>query len=194
MNVERLKHLRDLLRADAANPVGAKFDLGSWAGFDRNGQSRTDYPIKDDLLDRNQYGDPTHESLDKVQAMKPEDAVATPDMMPTMSCNTFVCALGLASLDPEFNKQGLAFHVVPMHHSATAWMIPRFQGTTGMEAGAAFFGISLEDSQYFFDPDSYSDTPTHAEGELFVAQRIDDFINGHIDMDHHPAYADDEEA
>lgn len=188
MNVERLTHLRDLLRADAANPEGCRFDLGAWSGFDHNGDgsyNNTDFPLKPEIAAVSSY------NRTNIAGLAPQDVL---QVLPTMSCNTFVCALGLAALDPEFNKQGLTFDLLGSTMiGATARMIPQFEGEDGMEAGAAFFGIGLEDSHYLFDPDSYDGTPKKAEGELFVAQRVDDLINGIIDQDHHPGYDEDNE-
>jgi len=188
MDTVRLQHLVDLLRYDAANPVGAKFDLGSWAGFDLDGFNTHSYALKRELADSGGFTvDPS-----RVAGKSPAEVLDPAFSAPTMSCNTFVCALGLAALDPEFNNQGLNFAVVPLTHSLTAWMIPRFEGADGMDAGALFFDISGEDSRYFFDPDSYSEMPKRADGELLVAQRIEDFINGIVDHDYHPAYRDEE--
>lgn len=160
MNVERLKALSNLLRADAANPKGAKFDLAAWSGYDDgHGNNNHNY-----VLDRK--GKPTK--------------------TPTMSCDTFVCALGLAALDPEFNKAGLNFTVMPRQRGDTAWMVPEFNGSTGMEAGALFFEISVNDSQYLFDPSCYDHAIEEAEGELIVAERVDNLINGIVDNVQHP--------
>jgi hypothetical protein len=61
-----------------------------------------------------------------------------------------------------------------------------------MHAARELFDISLEDASYFFDPENYDGTPKEAEGELLVAQRIDDFIKGHIDESYHPAFRHDD--
>lgn len=185
MNVERLKHLVDLLRADAANPLGAKFDLRTWVGYDVEGENIGNYPVKPELVNENGTV-----KRDKV-ALLPADQVL--EIVPTMSCDTYVCALGLAALDPEFNRAGLSFEVMPLTYSAKGWMIPQFNGAKGMAAGAAFFDITQADSLYFFDPENYNGAPTHAEGERFVADRIEAFIAGTIDHDHHPDYTCDDE-
>ncbi len=160
MNVERMTRLRDLLRADAANPKGVKFDLSSWAARAAAGNRHSQY----------------YEIVD-----------GKPVAQPTMSCDTFACALGLACLDPSFQAEGLRFTVEDQDSiSGNSRMMPYFNGETHFEAGAEFFGISLEDSNYLFDPESYDGTPREAEGELFVAQRVDDMINGVIDFEWHP--------
>lgn len=163
MNIERMTYMRDLLMRDAANPTGARFDLSTWVA-----------PAAG-------HGDPTSswqwEIADTGELKTP----------PTMSCGTVVCALGLAALDPEFNKQGLTFEVQPLPlKKGFAHMMPKCEGRTGFEAGARFFGISYGDARYLFDPDCYDGTPQHAEGERLVAQRIDDMMAGNIDYAYHP--------
>ncbi len=164
MNIQRLTELRDLLRADAANPVGVKFDLGSWAAHSAL-SSHASWHF--DIVDG--------------KVVKP----------PTMSCDTFACALGLACLHPAFQAQGLNFDTHFEGFQNTAVMIPQFEGHDAFEAGARFFDISQGDSEYLFDPDHYDGTPREAEGELFVAQRVDDLINGIIDENRHPDFASD---
>lgn len=159
MNIERLTRLRDLLRADAANPKGVKFDLNAWVAQDRNGGARLSYEIKD----------------------------GKPVVAPTMSCDTFACALGLACLDPSFQAEGLRF-TLEDSESTDSRMTPWFNGETHFEAGAEFFGITDADSTYLFDPECYETTPQEAKGELFVAQRVDDLINGIIDANCHPKF------
>jgi hypothetical protein len=161
MNIDRLTRLRDLLRADAANQTGVKFDLSMWVGQSIANSSSASH-------------------FYNVINGKPEVA-------PTMSCDTFACALGLACLDPSFQTEGLGFILEHQGFSQSA-MVPQFDGETHFEAGAKFFGISNENSSYLFDPENYDDTPKEAEGELFVAQRVDDLINGIIDRDYHPDY------
>lgn len=173
MNVERLTHLRDLLRADAANPQGVRFDLGVWASPRAGDPS---YRLASDPI----YI--THELRD-VEVVN----------APTMSCDTFACALGLACLDPVFQAQGLRFTVSPRGNGQSAWMIPTFGTDDTFAAGAAFFDIDIDDSEYLFDPSCYDGTPKEAEGELFVAQRVDDFLNGYIDENYHTAYTRDTE-
>lgn len=165
MHQPRMEHLRDLLRADAANPTGVRFDLGGWLA-----QADPDYPRESRVNYELVEG-----SLTKLK-----------DPAPSMSCSTFACALGLACLDPEFQAQGLHYMVRAKLGGVHAWMIPAFEDHAEFNAGAAFFGISYEDAQYLFDPDCYDGTPVEAEGELFVAKRIDDFINGDIDYTYHP--------
>lgn len=165
MNLARMEHLRDLLRADAANPTGVRFDLGAWL----------------------QQADKANPSVARINYELVEGSMTEiKDPHPTMSCDTFACALGLACLDPVFQAEGLHYKVQATGGRVYAWMIPEFDGCTDFHAGAAFFGISIEDAQYLFDPECYDRTPVEAKGELFVAQRVDDFINDKIDYNYHP--------
>lgn len=173
MNVERLRRLETLLRADAANPTGVKFDLGSWAEPDAS--LRDCDPVG--LVTTTDYGK-LYWNIGAEHDLKP--------VIP-MSCQTHACALGLAALDPDFKKDGLDYRFVPASRDyAFGMMVPTFEGEEGMHAGARFFGISYSDSRYLFEPDCYEDCPREAEGELFVAARVADLIDGIRDMDHHP--------
>lgn len=179
MNTERLRQLANLLHADAANPNGVKFDLGVWAspGDPTKTDEATSYKFDEPLPDL----DLAHFDGAKVKPIQ-------------VSCNTFACALGLAALDPEFQKQGLSYTF--LHGHRDVWvgnMIPTFDGEMGWDAGAKFFGITVDDSRYFFDPDCYASTPREAEGELFVAQRVENFIDGIVEWDQHPSNRDEDE-
>jgi len=175
MNVERLRQLANLLRADAINPTGVKFDLGVWASPCASIAQGFEF---DDTVDLSNWREMKGPETKKIE----------------MSCNTFACALGLAALDPEFQKQGLSYTFLPTHrdnHQGT--MMPIYAGQTGWDGGALFFDISTADARYFFDPECYDGTPRHAEGELFVAERIENFIEGKIDRELHPAFYDDDD-
>lgn len=179
MNVERLTRMRDLLRADAANPTGVKFDLGTWAEPATWGDSRGNWSMPPDTYPVN--GD--HYSEPETVKVK-------------VDCGTKACAFGLAAISGEFAKEGLTYRflksgVFPLSGS----MIPSIKGAfghwqSGMSAAAVLFDVTVEDACYFFDPQCYDDTPQEAEGELQVAQRIDDFLNGIIDEDQHLSFRD----
>lgn len=179
MNVERLRQLASLLRADAANPTGVKFDLGVWAAPG----------------DPTQDGSTTHYEFDQPLPKQDVTSLDGAKVKPIpMTCNTFACALGLAAIYPEFQKQGLNYTFLYGGPDAMIGaMIPTFEGDTGWNAGAKFFDIAQDDSRYFFDPDCYDSVPREAEGELFVAQRIENFIDGIIDADQHPAHGRDDD-
>lgn len=188
----RLALLAKVLREDAAKPDGVTFDLGNWA-----------MPVSD-LSD---IGEDSR--VDTKNWQIPEEKIsnvggweyAPADVLEPIpvSCGTSACALGLAALTKEFQDMGLSYKyqiVTPQGHTENtrgAWMIPEYLGFHGLDAGAAFFGISTEDASYFFDPDQYDRTPTHAKGEILVAERIEAFLDGCIDHDHHDDYRDDDE-
>jgi hypothetical protein len=110
------------------------------------------------------------------------------------NCDTMACAFGLAALDPDFQAQGLSFRVIKaLRDENKGTMVPSYDGVTGMEAAAAFFGIKLSDAEYLFDPDCYESTPAGAVGELFVADRVRDFRNGIIDEEFHDDFRDDDQ-
>lgn len=157
MNKDRLTRMVDLLKRDAANPKGVKFDLGIWAAPARHGVTRWG-------------GIPDGEPL----------VVAT-------SCGTKACAFGLAAISGEFAEDGLNYKFGP-EVNGTRMLVPTFEGEECFGAAATFFDIKYNDASYLFDPESYEETPREAEGELFVAQRISDFIDGKIDHDYHQSY------
>jgi hypothetical protein len=173
---ERLAMMRDLLRTDAANPTGVMFDLGLWAG--QSGERHGEFMPETLGMERS-VGTCTHEQLD-------------PKHMPTMSCGTVGCALGLAMLSRQFEKFGMGgeYHTT---QSGNIMLLPSCNGQSGFEAGEELFGIDHDTSRYLFDPDYYDSTPREAAGELFVAQRIDDLLNGVVDEEWHPEWhtADD---
>lgn len=179
MDVVRLERMRDLLRRDAANPTGVRFDLGGWAGPADSPQGSSGYweiPEGVEMVDR-YYSD---FAPIKVEA----------------SCNTMACAFGLAAISGEFAAEGLTYSfMMRSNGSGQGILMPtlpnKYGNSHGLMAAAELFDISPEDASYFFDPEHYDGTPKEAEGELLVAQRIDDFINGHIDTDYHPSFRGD---
>ena len=64
----------------------------------------------------------------------------------TWRCGTQGCALGWAACDPKFNEQGL---------DLTNWQVPLYDESLGIEAGSEFFEITLEESEFLFDPEMY---------------------------------------
>lgn len=173
MHKDRLLKLVDLLERDAKNPEGVRFDLGTWAApSEKFERFRGIYFAADDL------GVDGDEGRSNVPV--------SPDKLPKVSCGTTACALGLAMLSGEFAEWGLGGSA-DVEGSGDVQLNPSCNGEYGFAAGAELFGISEADSMYLFDPPSYGDdTPREAEGELLVAQRIRDFVNGFIVADYHP--------
>lgn len=154
MHVGRLKRLEALLRADAKNAKGVKFDLSYWAA-PSDSLSNAAYPYR-------QGGFKTR---------KREIAV---------DCGTTACALGLAAISGEFKKEGLkhtffqndfGFQLEPaIKNPRTRCM------ATGFEAAEVLFGIDDDQAEFLFAPDRYASVPTGAKGERLVADRIKQFI------------------
>lgn len=163
MRADLLTRQAALLRRDAANPTGVKFDLSSWAE-----------PAVDSEL-RNKAS--TYRSFWK------GDVEVVP-----VSCSTKACAFGLAAISGEFKAEGLTYHI-----NYRGDLIPRIitlDGIihSGFTAAEVLFGIEGDDAEYLFDPDCYEETPVGASGEIEVAQRIEHFIVGNIDRSFHPRY------
>ncbi len=68
-------------------------------------------------------------------------------------CGTAACALGSACSHKPFIEAGL--EIGKYNDSNNFW--PRLDGEIGFEAGAKFFGITEDESQFLFDPDTYND-------------------------------------
>jgi hypothetical protein len=171
--------LSDLLKADAANPKGVQFDLGFWTAptSDLSGWQTSALKFDEDLAERTYNGN---------------YAILPQENLPKVTCGTTACAMGLAMISKQFEQFGLKTVYYSRGDKAIV-LLPSCGGEEGFEAAANLFGISLEDAQYLFDPDYYDETPKEAEGELFVAQRIDDFVNGIVDRDCYPSSRDDED-
>lgn len=63
-------------------------------------------------------------------------------------CGTAACALGSAAAYTPFRRMGLKLNKKA---------VPSFKRQTGLKAGAALFGISVEDAEFLFMPNSYPD-------------------------------------
>lgn len=176
---ERLTMLSNLLKADAANPKGAQFDLGSWSAptddLNAGAWQTRELNLDADLAERTPDGN---------YFLLPQEN------LPKVTCGTTACAMGLAMISKQFEQFGLKT-VFYNRSDKSIVLLPSCGDAEGFDAAANLFGIDVEDAQYLFDPDSYDGTPKEAEGELLVAQRIDDFVNGIIDRDYHLGYRDD---
>ena len=145
MHIDRLEHLENLLRANAVNPVGMRFNLDGWIGDSTLG-----------------FG----------AIMEHPD-----NWVPTVSCSTVGCAIGLASMDPKFNEWGLpimnnrARRPQIMNPVSGEVFFDEWQGI------ALLFDIATHQAEYLFYAGNYDGFPTvGAEGELAVADRIHDMI------------------
>lgn len=70
------------------------------------------------------------------------------------SCGTAACALGSAALYGPFVEQGLRMNDSYYGSSAPACAVDD-EHYEGFDAGSAFFGLSLAESYFLFDPDQY---------------------------------------
>lgn len=167
MHVERLRRLEALLRADAVNATGAKFDLGTWVA-----------PAT---------------SVDRVfeGEHKPE---AVPVNCNTSACAMGLAVISgafeadglFAHYEPVLRQAGKArgYHLIPAMKVAD---IDDYQAR-GFGAAEKLFDISENDAVYLFDPGRYI-VNKGAEAEIDVADRIRDFCEGRIDHMAHPDYS-----
>ena len=152
MKVKRLERLVKLLRKDARNKKGVKFDLTTWASPANSINRRW---------------------------------ITEPDEIP-VSCNTTACAMGLAVISGEFEKEGLYANYVNQWNGVA--MQPaikvkdRKQGmeyvSTNFAAARALFGLKHDiEASWLFNPSFYKGSDRRgAKAELKVAKRISKLI------------------
>lgn len=164
-----LQKLEDLLRADAVNPTGVKFDLGMWA------EPNEEAP---------------EELVDPATLQSSKDLDWKIDAKVPVSCGTTACAFGLGAISGTFANEGLRYEV------DGGTLVPVINDMNGMRrvgfaAARVLFNISEEDAEYLFDPSKYDgDTPEGAHGEIRVADRIKAFSAGKVCSDH-PDFEED---
>lgn len=86
-------------------------------------------------------------------------------------CATAACALGSAALYEPFNKMGLKVFK----------NVPQFNGVIGFDAGVDFFGISLEESYFLFNPSSYDEDDSLSDftkNGAYNTQNIEPKVSG----------------
>ncbi len=111
-----------------------------------------------------------------------------------MSCGTQACAFGLAAISGEFDAEGLTYRASINNHNIIPTLTTEYGAVfTQFAAARVLFDITRDDANYFFDPECYEETPREAEGEIFVAERIEAFIKGVVDEEFHPKYNRDSE-
>lgn len=172
MHIDRLTRLENIVRADAAKPTGAQFDLTTWAA-----PAETDGGI--------------HRPWDKQEDSIPVDCG-------TKAC---AFGLGVISGEFKAEGLYAHYDEVWSGPRAQGGemvgytMCPAIrdeEGRTydGFDAAQVLFGITPGDAAYLFDPGCYSLTKG-AEAEIAVADRIKHFCNGNIDKSYHPAFGKD---
>lgn len=156
---ERLLRLADLLEADAANPTGIKFNIGTWAakdGYDADAFSMDNVEFQFDLG----------------QKTIPVD------------CNTVACAVGLAAISGVFAAEGLGWELRDQGEAHKGVLVPTFEGKNNFDAVQDFFDIDYRSVYHLFTSEGYEDRPDvedgklplGAAGELIVAKQIREFV------------------
>lgn len=158
MHKDRLLKLADLLEADAANPKGLKFDLGSWVA-----------------------------PADRWSFEQKPDAATIPISCGTSACAMGLAVLSGAFAEYGLTS-AIIEREGPEAGKFNYLLFPQLGHATGFEAAEVLFAINDGDSRYLFDPDFYSaDRHVGAEAERDVAARIRDFVVGTIDHDFYPS-------
>jgi hypothetical protein len=85
-------------------------------------------------------------------------------------CGTKACAVGLALLDKSFRRQGLSVDSGYFHAQ------PEFDGATGFTAVQVFFGITRDDVDMLFMPESYAGKIEGNTAARKVARRIRQYV------------------
>lgn len=94
--------------------------------------------------------------------------------MGTWDCDMAACALGSASMNPWFKERGL-YASKDVIDAIGFDSIPVYKGNRGCEAGAEFFGITLEESEYLFSIQRYEGNSDSISPEM-VRDRVDELI------------------
>jgi hypothetical protein len=109
----------------------------------------------------------------------PKDSKTVP-----VSCGTQACAMGLAAISGEFKRSGGLSYQVQYDEDDGVFIETTMRGvpTSYDDAAMELFDISWEEANFLFTP---SDYPTRApkrgaNGELYVAKRIRDFVAGKV--------------
>lgn len=99
--------------------------------------------------------------------------------IPSRSCGTKGCAIGLASMSGAFPE-------LAMHEFAGSYVWYNGEQIPYLDAAIQLFGISFRTACWLFSPGSYGGTVSGGRGELLVAARIDEVINkGDVDGEFH---------
>ncbi|MCY1358659.1 hypothetical protein D9M69_452010 [compost metagenome] len=84
----------------------------------------------------------------------------------TATCGTVACAVGWATQDPWFRREGL--------RSEAGYFYPIFEGEADWDAVELFFELSSEEAEHLFSADRY---PVDERiNPLAVAARIREFV------------------
>jgi hypothetical protein len=118
--------------------------------------------------------------LKRLRLLRATVAAKEPDqiVMEQWKCDTSACALGWASLDPTFNKEGLTLEWGPNYWGEPAW-IPTYAGSTMYDAGARFFGITESEAQQLFDPLTDEEFELELSDKEAFLIRLDNLLEKH---------------
>lgn len=103
-------------------------------------------------------------------------------------CGTAACALGSAACYQPFINMGLKIQMAPDGSVARLMGLPTeypaFDGKREFGAGAEFFGITMDESRYLFNPMDYKrveigDDSNDVTAEM-VANRVQKLINDEV--------------
>lgn len=138
----------ELLEADAANPTGVRFDLGSWSQrFDAATGEKEDWDTK-----------PTE----------------IPVSCGTSACAMGLFAISGAFKDQGLK---VSYTNSYRGDGSGFMMVPHCRGYEGFAAAQELFGITEEEADRLFNPDAYN-ARTGAVAELQVAERMRDLAAG----------------
>ena len=82
----------------------------------------------------------------------------------TNVCITVCCAVGLATMVPEFSAEGFV-----AIRNADGELVPTFEGLRAFDAASRFFGLDAKDTHWLLQRSSYPGDPKPED----VAARID---------------------
>lgn len=94
-----------------------------------------------------------------------------------LSCKTPACAMGLACLDPEFNRQGLTAVdrngiITPVHNNSDTG-----DSVVGNDIAQSFFGIEKNASEFIFFEIGYQRDPDNITPDM-VADKLERLLRG----------------
>lgn len=92
-----------------------------------------------------------------------------------IECGTYVCACGLAGLDPWFNEQGFTLGTSRGWQEEGRYWSPRFEGNYSWIAVMKFFDLRPTPTDYLFLSSSYRVSAGGLAVEMFV-DRLSEFI------------------
>lgn len=149
----------ELLEADAANPEGIKFDLGTWAA-----DARIDLPTAYRTANARQFD---YQDEQKIP----------------LNCGTQACAFGLFAINGAFKDEGLSY-TISSGKLRPVLKVGRFT-YLDWDAVTNLFDIGTGDAWRLFSAEYYpGDQRQGAAAELAVAGRIRSLVaNGTLEIE-----------